>query len=104
MKDETRKMHCIHYHSSFAPVYYLHGARPLILDLEPQHSGQMDGILLNRDGDCAILPIQTHITNLEKQTYHTQTDPQTIALTLHDLQQAGWQNFGHITITIKDEI
>ncbi len=89
----------IAYRSSFAPVYFMLGSRPLIFDLEPEHCGRLDAILLNRDGDCAILPIQTQIASADKQRRREAPDSDAIPIALADLERDGWQNFGRITVT-----
>ena len=92
-------MTILEYRSTFVPVYYLRGARLPIFDLDTEQRGQCDAILLQRDGDCALLPTRIQCESLDQQPFARHIDPETEQLTLSDLQRDGWEVFGRITIT-----
>ncbi len=91
------------------PVYHWRGARPWLLDLEPEQSGWLIGLCLHREGDICLLPLAWQINNLEEENqdpspyphpqWHTAAhDQNAISLTLANMQRDDWQVQGHLTV------
>lgn len=102
MSDQT-ELHLIEYRSAVVPVYYCLGAHLRVFDLEPAQSGQTEALLLNREGDCALLPVSDTIARIDGQQWQRSYDDKTIAHALADLERDGWTLFGRITI-IKERL
>lgn len=96
--NEQTALHLVDYHSAVVPVFYFHGARLRIFDLEPAESGQTEAFLLNREGDCALLPLSDVISRSDGQQWQRSHNHAIVAQALADLERDGWELFGRITI------
>lgn len=96
--------------ASFVPVYHWRGGRPQIVDLEPDQTGWLICLCLQRHGDLSLLPLAWQINAPDEHhrlapgeppypTIHAQAlDDDAVSLTLQQLQQDGWQIQGQITL------
>ncbi|MCP4356408.1 MAG: hypothetical protein GY796_00095 [Chloroflexi bacterium] len=97
------------HHTSLIPIYHWRGARPALIDLEPDQAGWLVSLCLQRDGDVCLLPLAWD-TNMPTDkpdpddiapipTFHTQAlDNTAVHLTLADLKQCGWKVSGRLTL------
>ena len=99
MDDST--LHFIDYHSAIVPVYYCLGARLRVLDLDPSQGGQTVALLLQRDGDCALLPIADTIMRSDGQRWQRGHAAETISHATTALERDGWELTGKLTITFE---
>ncbi|MEZ4644819.1 MAG: hypothetical protein R3E31_19160 [Chloroflexota bacterium] len=94
------------------PIYHWRGARPSILNLTPDDTGEVTMLLLNRQGEICLLPVSwaqnLPITFTPPHTFfHANAiDKETFYLTLSEFQQDGWQAQGllHLTFTGRETI
>lgn len=54
--------------------------------------------LLNREGDCALLPLSDVISRSDGQEWQRSHNHAIVAQALADLERDGWELFGRITI------
>lgn len=92
-------LHLADYHTAIVPIYHLLGARLRVFDLEPLEQGHTEALLLNRDGDCALLPLSDRLVRSDGQPWERAHGAEAITLAVADLEQDGWTVFGRITIT-----
>lgn len=100
-----------HHPLSLIPLYFWHGGRPPITDLEADQTGWLICLCLNREGDLSLLPLAWQINAPDEHhtlapgeqpypTIHTEAlDDAAVTLTLRRLQQDGWQLHGRLTLT-----
>ncbi|MCB9009439.1 MAG: hypothetical protein H6656_19110 [Ardenticatenaceae bacterium] len=96
--------------ASFVPIYHWRGGRPQIVDLEPDQTGWLVCLCLQREGDLSLLPLawqvqapdEHHLLIPEEQPYPTiytkALDDTAVSLTLQQLQQDGWHIQGQLTL------
>lgn len=96
-------------YTSFVPIYHWRGARPWLVDLEPDQTGWLICLCLQREGDVSLLPLAWQVDALDEHdeggstqpypTVHTDAlESAPVSLTLADLQKDGWQINGRLTI------
>lgn len=95
--------------SSLFPAYHWRGARPHLLDLNAAQSGWAICLVLNREGDCCLLPVAW----LHEQPDPEEEDPlrppypiaggafdeATLQLTIAEFEQEGWEVTGRLDAT-----
>ena len=95
--------------TSLVPVYYWRGARPSLIDLDAHQTGWLVCLSLTREGDSCLLPLAWQADSVPDSQQPDQTipvittattalDSTAVTLTLHDLQQVGWEINGRLTI------
>ena len=97
--------------TSFVPIYHWRGARPQLVDLEPDQTGWLTCLCLHRQGDLCLLPLAWQVDALDEHDtptttphphttiYTTALDAAAVSQTLQQLQQESWQISGQLTLT-----
>ena len=91
-------------HIAATPIFRWRGARPFLLDLQPDDTGSAILLALSRQGECCLLPVawEQNLPSLPLHsplTFHENAlDQEAFHLTLSDLLTDGWQISGRIDI------
>lgn len=95
--------------TALVPVYYWRGARPFLVDLEADQTGWLVCLTLTYEGDTCLLPLAWQANHPLEETpagplplvpgVATEAlDSTAVSLTLADLQAAGWEVTGRLTL------
>jgi hypothetical protein len=79
------------------------GARLRVFDLDPAQRGQTEALLLNREGNCALLPLNDRIARVDGQLWLRSHDTATIERAVAQLSRDGWTVFGRVAITFTGQ-